>query len=78
MGLSKQTKLYIQLGFSCLLFFTELGVGYWVGSIALIADAFHMLNDVVSLIIAVYAVKVILYSYFTIFKLLFNTFIMFN
>lgn len=57
MGLSKTTKLYIQLSLSVILFFTELIVGYWVGSIALVADAFHMLNDVVSLVIAVYAVK---------------------
>jgi len=57
MGLSKTSKLYIQLISSITLFFTELIVGYWVGSIALIADAFHMLNDVVSLVIAVYAVK---------------------
>ncbi|KAI9292894.1 cation efflux protein [Neoconidiobolus thromboides FSU 785] len=57
MGLSKTTKLYIQLTLSVILFFTELIVGYWVGSIALVADAFHMLNDVVSLVIAVYAVK---------------------
>ncbi|EAU93048.2 zinc/cadmium resistance protein [Coprinopsis cinerea okayama7 len=32
-------------------------VGYAVGSLALIADAFHMLNDVLSLIVALYAIK---------------------
>jgi Co/Zn/Cd efflux system component len=32
--------------------------GYVVGSLALIADAYHMLNDVVSLVIALYAIKV--------------------
>ncbi|KAJ9079229.1 Zinc resistance conferring protein [Entomophthora muscae] len=57
MGLSKSTKLYIQLTLSIALFFAELLIGYAVNSIALIADAFHMLNDVVSLVIAVYAVK---------------------
>ncbi|KAI0217443.1 Zinc resistance conferring protein, partial [Massospora cicadina] len=57
MGLSKSTKLYTQLTLSIILFLAELLVGYAVNSIALVADAFHMLNDVVSLIIAVYAVK---------------------
>ncbi|KDR76836.1 hypothetical protein GALMADRAFT_30373, partial [Galerina marginata CBS 339.88] len=32
-------------------------VGYAVGSLALVADSFHMLNDIISLIIALYAIK---------------------
>lgn len=32
--------------------------GYAVGSLALVADSFHMLNDVMSLIVAFYALKV--------------------
>lgn len=32
--------------------------GYLVGSLALIADAYHMLNDAMSLVIALYAIKV--------------------
>jgi len=32
--------------------------GYAVGSLALIADAYQMLNDVMSLVIALYAIKV--------------------
>lgn len=32
--------------------------GYAVGSLALVADSFHMLNDVMSLIVALYAVRV--------------------
>jgi zinc transporter 1 len=31
--------------------------GYAVGSLALVADSFHMLNDVMSLIVALYAIK---------------------
>lgn len=31
--------------------------GYSVGSLALVADSFHMLNDVMSLVVALYAVK---------------------
>lgn len=34
-------------------------LGYVVGSLALIADAYHMLNDAMSLVIALYAIKVI-------------------
>lgn len=33
-------------------------LGYSVGSLALVADSFHMLNDVMSLVVALYAVKV--------------------
>ena len=36
----------------------EIIVGYSVGSLALVADSFHMLNDVMSLIVALYALKV--------------------
>jgi zinc transporter 1 len=61
MKISKSAKLWIQLTLSVALLLAELIIGYMVNSIALIADAFHMLNDVVSLFIAVYAVKVILY-----------------
>lgn len=38
-------------------FFVELIVGYAVGSLALVADSFHMLNDVLSLVVALYAIK---------------------
>ena len=37
--------------------FVEGAVGYYVGSLALIADMFHMLNDVMSLVVALYAIK---------------------
>lgn len=38
-------------------FFVELISGYAVGSLALVADSFHMLNDVCSLIVALQAIK---------------------
>lgn len=41
----------------------EIIVGYSVGSLALIADSFHMLNDVCSLIVALYALKVNLHRH---------------
>lgn len=39
-------------------FLLEAIVGYSVHSLALVADSFHMLNDIVSLIIALWAVKI--------------------
>jgi zinc transporter 1 len=41
-----------------LFFVLEMVAGYVTGSIALIADAFHMLSDVTSLVVALYATKV--------------------
>ncbi|KAJ1911778.1 Zinc resistance conferring protein [Mycoemilia scoparia] len=58
MALSRSTRVGIMLGFSGLLFFLELIVGYAAGSIALVADSFHMLNDVLSLVVALYAIKI--------------------
>jgi len=40
------------------MFLAEIIVGYMTGSLALIADAFHMLSDVLSQIIALYAIRV--------------------
>lgn len=40
------------------MFLAEIIVGYITGSLALIADAFHMLSDVLSQIIALYAIHV--------------------
>lgn len=37
----------------------ELVVGYVTNSMALVADSFHMLSDVVSIVIAFISVKVI-------------------
>lgn len=38
-------------------FVLELGVGVAVGSLALMADAFHMLNDIISLVVGLWAVQ---------------------
>ncbi|KXN89958.1 Zinc transporter 10 [Leucoagaricus sp. SymC.cos] len=57
MGLSRSTRISILLLIDVLFFFVELIVGYAVGSLALIADSFHMLNDVMSLVVALYAIK---------------------
>ncbi|KAL8285369.1 hypothetical protein RB597_002447 [Gaeumannomyces tritici] len=58
MAWSKATRISIMLAIDLAFFFLELGTGIYVGSLALMADAFHMLNDVISLIIGLWAVRV--------------------
>ncbi|KAH7076660.1 zinc/cadmium resistance protein-like protein [Paraphoma chrysanthemicola] len=58
MALSKSTRIMILLGIDTAFFFLELIVGYAVHSLALVADSFHMLNDVISLLVGLWAVKV--------------------
>ncbi|KAL9128040.1 MAG: hypothetical protein Q9217_003204 [Psora testacea] len=58
MGLSKSTRILILLGIDSAFFLLELIVGYAVHSLALVADSFHMLNDVLSLCVGLWAVKV--------------------
>ncbi|KAK7052849.1 Zinc resistance conferring protein [Paramarasmius palmivorus] len=57
MGLSRATRIKLLLAIDIIFFFIELIVGYAVGSLALVADSFHMLNDVMSLVVALYAIK---------------------
>ncbi|KAF8507108.1 cation efflux protein [Russula emetica] len=57
MSPSRTARLYFLLVLDLLFFVLEISIGYAVGSLALVADSFHMLNDVVSLIIALYAIK---------------------
>ncbi|KAH9175355.1 cation efflux protein [Lactarius sanguifluus] len=54
---SRTARIYFLLVLDLIFFLLEIIVGYAVGSLALVADSFHMLNDVVSLIIALYAIK---------------------
>lgn len=58
MAFSKSTRIIILLVIDTIFFLLELSVGYAVHSLALIADAFHMLNDVLSLCVGLWAVKV--------------------
>ncbi|KAF9822046.1 hypothetical protein IEO21_00040 [Rhodonia placenta] len=55
--MNRQTRIILLLVIDVLFFFVELIVGYAVGSLALVADSFHMLNDVMSLVVALYAIK---------------------
>ncbi|KAF9517516.1 hypothetical protein BS47DRAFT_1326273 [Hydnum rufescens UP504] len=54
----RSTKIWTLLIIDSLFLLVELVVGYAVGSLALVADSFHMLNDVMSLVVALYAIKV--------------------
>ncbi|GAB7347447.1 hypothetical protein MBLNU459_g4364t2 [Dothideomycetes sp. NU459] len=58
MGLSKSTRILILLAIDSVFFLVELITGYAVHSLALVADSFHMLNDVLSLCVGLWAVKV--------------------
>ncbi|KAL8910227.1 MAG: hypothetical protein Q9171_004470 [Xanthocarpia ochracea] len=58
MALSKSTRIVILLAIDSAFFLLELIVGYGVHSLALVADSFHMLNDVLSLCVGLWAVKV--------------------
>lgn len=55
----KKCRLLTMIGLTTSFFIIELVVGYVTNSMALVADSFHMLSDVVSIIIAFLSVKVI-------------------
>ncbi|KAG7091301.1 hypothetical protein E1B28_010347 [Marasmius oreades] len=57
MGLSRAARIKTLLFIDTVFFFVELVTGYAIGSLALVADSFHMLNDVMSLVVALYAIK---------------------
>lgn len=46
---------YVILGLTFVYFFVELVVSIITGSVTLLSDAFHMLGDIIALIIAIYA-----------------------
>lgn len=55
--MSRSVRIKCLLVLDVAFFLVELIVGHWVGSLALVADSFHMLNDVFSLFIALYTIK---------------------
>ncbi|KAH8102456.1 cation efflux protein [Cristinia sonorae] len=55
--MNRSSRIITLLVIDSVFFFVELIVGYAVGSLALVADSFHMLNDVMSLVVALYAIK---------------------
>ena len=60
-------KLILMSSLTTLFFLAEIVVGYMVSSLALISDSFHMLSDLIALIIALIAIKVFLLIYMLIF-----------
>ncbi|KAK8074690.1 hypothetical protein PG997_009353 [Apiospora hydei] len=58
MAWSKSTRIGIMLAIDLVFFLIELISGLIVGSLALQADAFHMLNDIISLLVGLWAVTV--------------------
>ncbi|ODV98482.1 hypothetical protein PACTADRAFT_184958 [Pachysolen tannophilus NRRL Y-2460] len=54
----KEIRIISLLALDTVFFFLEIIIGYAVNSLALIADSFHMLNDIISLIVALWAVGV--------------------
>ncbi|CCC69064.1 hypothetical protein NCAS_0C00740 [Naumovozyma castellii] len=54
----KELRLVSLLTLDSVFFFLEITIGYMSHSLALIADSFHMLNDIFSLLVALWAVKV--------------------
>lgn len=56
-SIKRTTKLFILLVLTFIFFIAEISVGYYANSIALIADSFHMLSDLLSIGVALYAIK---------------------
>ncbi|KAJ5778296.1 hypothetical protein N7520_001542 [Penicillium odoratum] len=55
---SRSTRLSVVIAISTCFFVGEISVGFYTHSLALIADAFHYLNDLVGFVIALVALKV--------------------
>ncbi|KAL1582282.1 hypothetical protein WHR41_09164 [Cladosporium halotolerans] len=53
--LSRSRKLMIVIAISLAFFLAEISVGFYTGSLALVADAFHYLNDLVGFVVALVA-----------------------
>ncbi|KAH8664997.1 cation efflux system protein czcD [Tricladium varicosporioides] len=56
--ISKAQRLEVVIGISLCFFIAEISVGFYTHSLALIADAFHYLNDLLSFVVALVALKV--------------------
>ncbi|KAL4787581.1 cation efflux protein [Aspergillus varians] len=56
--ISRSNRLMAAIVISAAFFFTEISVGFYTHSLALVADAFHYLNDLVGFIVAFWALKV--------------------
>lgn len=54
----RKSRLLLMFGMTTAFFLVEIIVGYVTNSMALVADSFHMLSDVISLVIAFLSIKV--------------------
>ncbi|KAI8833213.1 cation efflux protein, partial [Chytridium lagenaria] len=54
---SRRSRIVFLGSLTSIIFLAELIVGYATGSIALVSDSFHMLSDVLALVIGWYAIK---------------------
>ncbi|KAF5021387.1 hypothetical protein F66182_6576 [Fusarium sp. NRRL 66182] len=54
---SKSTRIKVMIAIDTIFFLVEIVAGFLAHSLALMADAFHMLNDIISLIIGLWAVS---------------------
>ena len=54
----KKCRLLTMFSLTTTFFLVEIIVGYATNSMALVADSFHMLSDVVALVVAFLAVRV--------------------
>mgnify|MGYP002480558542 CR=1 FL=1 len=59
MGDSRQIKVGIMIFLTGAFFIAELVVGNIAKSLALIADSFHMLSDLLSMIVGLVAIRVL-------------------
>merc|ERR1712230_337283 len=56
--LSRSQRLMIIIGISFSFFVAEISVGFYTHSLALVADAFHYMNDLVGFIVALVALRI--------------------
>ncbi|WKT54110.1 Cation efflux protein [Fusarium oxysporum f. sp. vasinfectum] len=57
MAWSKSTRIKVMIAIDTAFFLVEIVSGFLARSLALMADAFHMLNDIISLVIGLWAVS---------------------
>ncbi|KAM0228844.1 hypothetical protein ACHAP5_011837 [Fusarium lateritium] len=57
MAWSKSTRIKVMIAIDTAFFIVEIVSGFLAHSLALMADAFHMLNDIISLVIGLWAVS---------------------
>ncbi|TVY40573.1 Zinc homeostasis factor [Lachnellula subtilissima] len=57
-SLTRSQRLMLTIGISFCFFVAEISVGFYTHSLALIADAFHYMNDLLGFIVALVALKI--------------------